>query len=96
MVLLRGDEEVASWALLCTTGRPDLGLVDEVARLQLAAKRLGCSIWLRHVCPDLRQLLELVGLHDVAGRPPLEVVGKAEGGEETGVEEVVVPDDPVA
>ncbi len=108
MVLLRGNEEVASWALLCTTGRPDLGLVDEVARLQLAARRLGCSIWLRHACPDLRQLLELVGLHDVVGppprsrgrsapgRPPLEVVRQAEGGEEAGVEEVVMPDDPVA
>ncbi len=95
VVLLRGDEEVASWALLCT-GRPDLGLVDEVARLQLAARRLGCSIWLRHACPDLLQLLDLVGLRDEVGRPPLQVVGEAEGGEEAGVEEVVVPDDPVA
>ncbi len=95
---MRGDEEVASWALQCTTGRPDLGLVDEVARLQLAARRLGCSIWLRHACPDLVLLLDLAGLRDVVGpgRRPLQVVGEAEGGEEAGVEEVVMPDDPVA
>ena len=95
MVLLQGDQEVASWALVCT-GPPDLGLVDEVARLTLAARRQGCSIWLRHACPDLLELLELVGLADVVGRPALQVVGEPEGGEEGGVEEVVVPDDPVA
>ena len=95
MVLLRGDEEVASWALRCDR-EPDLGLVDEVARLQLAARRLGCSIWLRHACPDLLRLLELVGLRDVVGRGSLQALGEAEGGEEAGVEEVVMPDDPVA
>ncbi len=95
MVLLRGDEELARWALT-HSGRPDLGLVDEVARLQLAARRAGCSIWLRHACPDLVGLLELAGLRDVVGRRPLQVVGKAEDLEEAGVEEVVMPDDPVA
>ncbi len=95
VVLLRGDEEVASWVLRWT-GPPDLGLVDEVARLQLAARRLGCSIWLRHACPDLLHLLEVTGLRSVVGRRRLQVVGQAEGGEEAGVEEVVVPDDPVA
>ena len=95
MVLLRGDEEVARWALTCTR-RPDLDLVEEVARLQLAAMRAGCRIWLRHACPDLVGLLELVGLRDVVGRRPLQVVGEAEDLEEVGVEEVVMPDDPVA
>ena len=95
VVLLRGDEEIASWALL-GTGRPDLDMVNEVARLQLAARRLGCSIWLRHACPDLLQLLELVGLYDLAWRRSLQVVREAEGGEEAGVEEAVMPDDPVA
>lgn len=90
VVLLRGDEEVASWALLCP-GKPDLATVDELARLQLAARRVGCSIWLRRACPDLLGLLRLAGLDD-----RLEVLGEAEGGEEVGVEEVVVPDDPVA
>ena len=97
VVLLRGDEEVASWALMCT-GRPDLGLVDEVARLQLAAHRLGCRIWLRHACRDLLGLLELVGLREMVAGPAagLQVVGQAEDPEQLGVEEVVVPDDPVA
>ena len=98
-MLLRGDVEVASWPLLCE-GRPDLGTVDELARLQLAAKRIGCTIWLRHACEELSALLELAGLGDViavgrsAGRSHL--VRQAESGEEVGVEEVVVPDDPVA
>ena len=109
MLLRGGDEEVGSWGLVCTTDRPDLGLVEEVARLQLAAHRMGCSIWLRHACPDLALLLDLVGLRSVVGPAPrsrgrsgpgrfrpLQAVGEAEGGEEAGVEEVVVPDDPVA
>ena len=98
-MLLRGGAEVASWALMCA-GRPDLGLVDQVARLELAARRMGCSIWLRHACPELLALLDLVGLGDVVPgpgrRPPLQVVGEAEDLEEPGVEEVVMPDDPVA
>ena len=90
VVLLCDRAEVASWPLLCR-GRLDLKVVDELARLQLEARRQGCSIWLRQVCPDLVELLQLVGLGDV-----LQVSGQAEGGEEAGVEEVVVPDDPVA
>jgi hypothetical protein len=90
VVLLCDDEEVASWPLLCADG-VDLAVVDELARLQLDAGRRGCSIWLRHACPDLVELLRLVGLADV-----LQVGGQAEGGEQAGVEEVVVPDDPVA
>ena len=94
MVLLQGDEEVARWVLTCAD-QPDLDLVEEVARLQLAAMRAGCRIWLRHACPDLVGLLELVGLREVVGRPRLQVVGEAEDLEEVGVEEVVMPDDPV-
>ena len=89
---------MASWALMCT-GRPDLGLVDEVARLQVAARRQGCTIWLRQACPELLGLLHLVGLADVVpgpGRRPLQAVGETEDGEQVGVEEVVMPDDPVA
>lgn len=88
VVLLRGDVEVASWAL-AGPRRPDLSTVDELARHQLAARRLGCSIRLREAGDDLWELLELVGLR-------VEVGGEAEGGEKIGVEEVVVPDDPVA
>jgi STAS domain len=47
--------------------RCDLGLIDALARLQLAAQRLGWSIRLRHVERDLRDLVELVGLSDRLG-----------------------------
>lgn len=88
VVLLRDGVEVASWPLLCDNGRVDLGAVDALARLQLEARRRGCTVWLRHACPDLIELLELVGL--------LQVIRQSEGLEQGGVEEVVVPDDPVA
>ena len=90
MVLLRHDAEVGSWPLICRDG-VDLSVVDAVARLQLEARRQGCTVWLRHTCPDLAALLELVGLRKV-----LQMGGQAEDGEEVGVEEVVVPDDTVA
>ena len=90
VVLLCDRAEVASWPLRCS-GRLDLSVVDDLARLQLEARRQGCSISLRHACPDLVELLQIVGLADV-----LQVGGKAEDGEQGGVEEVVVPDDPVA
>jgi anti-anti-sigma regulatory factor len=42
-----------------------MGVVDQLARLQLEARRLGCSIRLRNVCTELMELLELAGLDDV-------------------------------
>jgi hypothetical protein len=96
VVLVRGDAELASWPL--PSGRPDLAVVDDLARWQLAARRLGCSIRVRDACEELTALLDLVGLRDVvtdvAGLGP-EAGGEAEGGEQLGVEEVVMPDDPV-
>ena len=78
--------------------RPDLSVVDGLARLVLAARRQGCSIRLRDVCEELSVLLDLVGLAEVTGVAGLrgQAGGKPEGGEQTGVEEVVVSDDPVA
>ncbi|MGH3963468.1 MAG: hypothetical protein ACRDRY_09465 [Pseudonocardiaceae bacterium] len=96
VVLVLGDSEVASWPLP-RWDRPDLAVVDELARLQLAARRLGCSIRLRDACIELLELLELLGLGDVVGGTAglrREVGGQAEGGEQLGVEEVVMPDDP--
>jgi hypothetical protein len=86
VVLVRGGDELSHWPL---AGRPDLDAVDALARLALAARRLGCAIRLRDADPDLVGLLALVGL---AG----EVVGEPEDREEIRAEEVVVPDDPVA
>ena len=98
VVLIRGDVELASWPL-AGTGGPDLDLVDELARLQLAARRLGCSIRLRDASADLRELLDFLGLAEVltgvAGLRP-ELGGEAEDGEQIGVQEVVEPEDPLA
>ena len=47
--------------------RCDLGLIDAVLRLQLAALTLGWSIQLREVCPHLRELAELVGCSERLG-----------------------------
>jgi len=56
-------------------GLPDLGTVDEVARLALLARRLGGRIILSDLSPALRSLLDLAGLR-------VEVEGEAESGEE--------------
>lgn len=99
VVLLRDGAEVACWPME-RAGRHGLALVDELARLKLAVRRLGCSIRLRDTCPRLAELLELVGLDEILAEIPAlarrEVVRETEGGEQRGIEEVVVPDDPVA
>jgi ABC-type transporter Mla MlaB component len=77
IVVVCGDEVVTSWALPGAI-RADLGLVDELARLQLTARRFGCCIRLRHVDPQLSDLLHLSGLGDVvAVEPPFGTTGAA-------------------
>ena len=44
---------------------PDLRQVDELCRLALAARRLGCRIHLTDAEPELRDLLDLAGMADV-------------------------------
>jgi hypothetical protein len=73
--------------------RPDLRLVEALARAQLIARRCGCRLVLRDVSADLRGLLELVGLADVLGDSS-EARREAELREQLGVEEVVQPGDP--
>ena len=69
--------------------------MDQLARLQLHARRLGCSIRLRNTGAELSELLELVGLAEIVSADGLEPGGQAESREQRGVEEVVMPDDPV-
>jgi hypothetical protein len=64
VVLVRGDAEVACWPLPAGQN-PDLWVVDQLARLQLAARRLGCSLRLRGAPSQLRELIELAGLSDI-------------------------------
>ena len=65
-----GDDEVevARWPLECPdTDTVDISVVGEVARLHVHAKRLGCRIRLEHLCPRVRELVELIGLAEVLG-----------------------------
>ncbi len=102
MIVLRASDgdEVASWPV-DGAARPDVALVDALARLQLVARRLGCSIRLRHASADLLGLLDLLGLahvvtdEEVGPDLGLQMGGEPEGGEDLGVEEVVVSHDPV-
>jgi hypothetical protein len=48
---------------------PQLSLVDALARLQLAARRAGCTIRLRDPSSELVDLLDLVGLAGLVGGP---------------------------
>lgn len=51
-------------------GSPDLQAVDELCRLAVAARRLGCSIHLAGADPELHALLDLAGVSDVLGECP--------------------------
>ncbi len=107
VVLVRRGAELATWPL-AGADRADLSVLDELARWQLAARRAGCGIRLRHAGADLSGLLDLVGLDSVlreTSREPehrhrlgllRETSREPEGAEEPGVQEVVVPDDPRA
>lgn len=73
--------------------RPDIDLIDRMARLQLAAARLGIGLGYAEPCPTLRRVIEMSGLDEVLlvddeersaepGREPerLEVLGADEVG----------------
>ena len=74
-------------------GSPDLGLVDAILRLQLAARRCGGSLRFEHVSVELARLLRFVGVASCLG---LDAGGEPERGEHLGVDEVVQPGDPPA
>ena len=66
-----GDTSGPVAAVDCDVGgvvRPDLALVEAVARLGLIARRAGGrELRLRNVPPELRSLLDLVGLAGAVG-----------------------------
>ena len=84
VVIVRGTSELASWPV----EGAGLTVVEELAWLALAVRRAGYAVRLRDADPDLVRLLGLAGLSEVFGQPEIR--------EQCGVEEVVVPDDPVA
>jgi hypothetical protein len=60
---------LSSW-LLAGDGRPDLGDIDHLARLQLSVVREGDAMVLTDVGSDLGALLDLVGLRrQMCGQP---------------------------
>ena len=59
-----GPGDVLVCDLACVPAA-DLGLVDALARLQLAAHRTGGTVRLTGMSPELRDLLAFVGLLDV-------------------------------
>jgi hypothetical protein len=80
--------------IVCDVGAfaPDALTVDTLARLQLAARRLGLEIRLRHASGELQELLAFVGLRDVLR---VEAGWQAEQREQLfGVEEEGELDDP--
>jgi hypothetical protein len=82
-------QPVVAWAAM-GEGRPDLAAVDGLARMQLAARRLGGVIRVAEMSSELAELVELVGLRR-------ELTGEAEEGEDVlGIEEGMDPGDPVA
>ena len=73
--------------------RPDVVTAEALARLRLTARRHGWRLEVDGIGPDLRALLELLGL---TGALP-EAAGQPEEREQpAGVEEVVEPGDPAA
>ena len=57
---------------------------------------MGYSIRLRDACTGFLELLDLVGLRDLVAEGGLgQMDRQVEGREELGVDEVVMPDDPV-
>ncbi len=97
VVLVAADGREAL-VLRLPAGRPDLHVVDLLARLRLTAVRCGGRLVLRGDGGDLRALLSLVGLAGVLdgdeARGVVEHRLQPEGGEQLGVEEVVQPGDP--
>lgn len=84
LVVVDGDAVVARWRV-DDPARPDLAMVDTLARFHLAARRLGLKTQLQEPSVELCGLLELVGLAQLRrqlGREP-------ECHEQLGVEEVV-------
>ena len=66
VIVMLVDGDVERPVGLIVGPRPDLRDVETLARLQLAAKRLGCTVRLRGAGPHLRGLLEFVGLPALA------------------------------
>ena len=75
-VVLAWEDDHAVVMTLAGEDTPDLSVVDDLARLQLAVRRAGGRMCLEDVAPALSRLLDLAGLLR-------EVGGEAEGREDS-------------
>ncbi|HUQ62330.1 MAG TPA: hypothetical protein VM121_01075 [Acidimicrobiales bacterium] len=89
VVALDGTTEVATWPL-DLVARPDLSTVESLARMQLAARRIGLCVQVRHPSEELCRLLEFSGLRELL----LEARRQTERSEQLRVDEMVEPGDP--
>src|SRR5688572_13834076 len=64
VVLAVGDTELGHWPIAGST-RPDLTVIDSLARLALTARRFGGAVTVRGAGPELLALIDFVGLDDV-------------------------------
>lgn len=82
---------------VAATARSDAVLVDALAQLQLAAKRVGCEVRVLNASNELEDLIVLMGLRDqllLYGESGIEAGREAEEREEPlGVEEEADPGD---
>jgi hypothetical protein len=53
---------------LAGAGAPDIGVVDQLARMRLRAVRAGATLELAEVSTALAELLELAGLSELLGQ----------------------------
>jgi hypothetical protein len=84
---------------LRTLAPPDLRTLEVLARLQLAARRLGATIRLGHACPRTRELLAWSGLGELLpldAESGLDRDRLLEERKERLVDEEVDPGDPAA
>jgi len=74
--------------------RPDLGAIDDIARIHLGVRRSGCDLQLTSAGDELTALIEFAGLGDVLR---VEVQRKPEQWKEPGrvEEERELPDAPI-
>jgi hypothetical protein len=94
VVMIVDGDEVVVWEPPVGV-RPNLDVIERLARLRLAARRRGYEVRLRDPCADMVALIKFVGLASVFGleEASVEVIGQPEGGEQPGIEEVVQPDE---
>jgi hypothetical protein len=92
-VVVLVDDETGAVVARVEARVVDITLIGTLARIALMARRLGRRVRLLDAGPELRGLLELVGLAGAVGVQP---GGQPERGEDLRVDEVVQAGDPPA